>query len=387
MSEVPDALIFGVVVALRLGLPLLIPKFPLPAILACLVVDGVDQTIFQKFTSADLTGYQSYDKALDIYYLTIAYLATMRNWTNLSAFRVSRFLFFYRLVGVVIFEFSQVRAILMIFPNTFEYFFIFYEAVRARWNPRRMTTRFVIAATAFIWIFVKLPQEYWIHIAQLDTTDLLKEEVFGVSTSSTWAAAFANRPMVVVAALLAVVGLWFLLRWVARNKLPPADYRLRLAADPLPQEIDGLSERMAYRASFGRVFGLTWLEKVVIISLVSTVFAQILPGATASPLQVTLAVVVLVAANSFISLWVARRGRSVESTGLSFVALAIVNSGLVILANWLLDRGPGDIQVGNTLFFVLLLTLIVTLYDRFQPVYRVRFPEGVALSPEAAAAG
>jgi len=375
MSDVSDALIIGVVVVARLGLPLFIPKFPLPAILSCLVLDGVDQTIFQTFTSADLTGYQSYDKALDIYYLTIAYLATMRNWTNLAAFRVSRFLFFYRLVGVVIFEFSQVRAILLIFPNTFEYFFIFYEAVRARWDPRRMTMRFVVVATAFIWIFIKLPQEYWIHIAQLDTTDLLKEEVFGVSTSSSWTDAIANRPMVLVVALVAVVGLGFLLRWVARNKLPPADYSLRLAADPIPQEIDELSEREAYRASAGRVFDVNLLEKVVIISLVSTVFAQILPGASASALQVTVAVVVLVAANAAISLWTARRGRSIQSTGLAFLTLAAVNGGLVIIANWLLDLGSGDIQVGNTLFFVLLLTLIVSLYDRFEPVCRVRFSQ------------
>jgi hypothetical protein len=369
----PDELIIALVVLTRLGLPLLIPRFPLPAILACLVVDGIDQTIFQKFTDADLTGYQSYDKALDIYYLTIAYLATMRNWTNRSAFRVSRFLFFYRLVGVVAFEFTQVRALLLIFPNTFEYFFIFYEAVRSRWNPVRMSMAFVVWSTACIWVFIKLPQEYWIHIAQLDTTDLLKEEVFGVSATSSWSTAIANRPIVIVVAVVVLVGLAFLLRWIARNKLPTPDHSLRLAADPLPPQIDELSEQVAYRARFGRVLDLTLLEKLVIISLVSTVFVQILPGAIATPLQITLAVFVLVLVNASLSLWAARRGRTIESTALTFVALAAVNGGLVVVANWLLDRGPGDIQLGNTLFFVLLLTLIVTLYDRFQPVSRVRF--------------
>ena len=39
--------VFVTVVALRFLVPLLIPKFPLPAILACLVIDGIDQTIFQ----------------------------------------------------------------------------------------------------------------------------------------------------------------------------------------------------------------------------------------------------------------------------------------------------------------------------------------------------
>ena len=42
------------------------------------------------------------------------------------------FLYYYRMVGVILFEITQVRAILFIFPNTFEYFFIFVEAVRLR---------------------------------------------------------------------------------------------------------------------------------------------------------------------------------------------------------------------------------------------------------------
>ncbi len=70
----------------------------------------------------------------------------MRNWWNLSAFKASRFLYFYRLVGVVIFELSQLRLVLMIFPNTFEYFFIFYEGVRTRWNPRRLSVAAVNSA-------------------------------------------------------------------------------------------------------------------------------------------------------------------------------------------------------------------------------------------------
>lgn len=171
-----DLIVFLIVLLLRLVVPLFIPRFPLPGIIIALVLDAADQTIFQKFTELDTEGpYQSYDKALDIYYLTIAYLATMRNWSNLTAFEVARFLLYYRLIGVVIYEFTHWRPILLIFPNTFEYFFIFYEAVRLRWNPRRMSSTVVYAAAAAIWIVIKLPQEYWIHVAQNDVTDTLRE--------------------------------------------------------------------------------------------------------------------------------------------------------------------------------------------------------------------
>ena len=72
---------------------------------------------------------------MDVFYLAIAYLATMRNWQALPAYAVGRFLYFYRLVGVVAFELTQTRALLLVFPNTFEYFFIAYEGIRTRWAP------------------------------------------------------------------------------------------------------------------------------------------------------------------------------------------------------------------------------------------------------------
>lgn len=40
---------------------------------------------------------------------------------------------------MALFEITQNRALLMIFPNVFEYFFIFYEIVRLRWDPRRLS--------------------------------------------------------------------------------------------------------------------------------------------------------------------------------------------------------------------------------------------------------
>jgi hypothetical protein len=369
MLDVSDELVLVIVVLARLGLPLLIPRFPLPAILACLVLDGVDQSIFQQFTDLDLTNYQSYDKALDIYYLTIAYLATMRNWTNRVAFQVSRFLIFYRLVGVVLFEFTQVRALLVVFPNTFEYFFIFYEAVRTRWNPKRMAAAFVVGAAAAIWVFIKLPQEYWIHVAQLDTTDLLKEEVFGVDATSSWSTAFANRPWVLVVFFVAVVALVLLLRRRAA-RLPEPDHAFRLAADPLPAVADTSVDRPRRARD---VLDAAVLEKVVLISLVSIVFAQILPGVDATALQMTLGVAVLVTLNALLSFWFARRGRSIESTALTFVVLAVVNSAFVAVVEQLLRSGDGDLQALTALFFVLLLTLVVTLYDRYQPIARARF--------------
>ena len=84
-----ETLVFVAVIGARFLVPLLIPKFPLPAIIACLVLDAADQSIFQTF-GFDPPGYQSYDKAMDVYYLAMAYLATLRNWASVRGATRSR---------------------------------------------------------------------------------------------------------------------------------------------------------------------------------------------------------------------------------------------------------------------------------------------------------
>jgi len=145
-------------------------------------IDAADQTIFQQFINLNLDGYQNYDKAVDIFYLTIAFLSVYRNWTNTTAINVARFPWHYRLFGVWLFEVVQQRWILFVFPNTFEYFFIAYVAIATQWDPTPHQ-RAVIAMATFIWIVIKLPQAWWIHVTQndfTDFTDFIKVTVFGV---------------------------------------------------------------------------------------------------------------------------------------------------------------------------------------------------------------
>ena len=353
--------VFVAVVGARFLLPLLIPRYPLPAVVGCLILDGVDQTIFQLF-GYDPPGYQGYDKAMDVYYLAIAYLATLRNWVNLPAYGVGRFLYFYRLVGVVAFELSQVRALLLVFPNTFEYFFIAYEAWRTRWQTARVTLRHWVITAALIWIFIKLPQEYWLHVAQLDVTDTLRDYAWA------W-------PLLISLILLLAAVLWF----VVRPRLPEPDWRLRLPADPLPEAMDTAAEQAAWRAATGSVLSWVTFEKIVLVGLISIIYAQTLPGIHASNLQLFLGIGGFVALNAAITLAVARRGRSIESTGLAFVARLLVDIGIVVVARLFVGS---DASPWNTVFFLALISLITTLHDRWQPVmdYRRRVPP-VGLEP------
>jgi hypothetical protein len=373
-------LIFGVVVASRILVPLAIPRFPLPAMLVALVIDGIDQTIFQTFTTLDLSGYQSYDKALDVYYLSIAYVATLRNWTHADAFVVSRFLYYYRLVGVVAFELTQVRALLLVFPNTFEYFFDFYEAVRIRWDPRRMSKGLVIGAAAFIWIFIKLPQEWWIHVAQLDMTDTIKTMIFGVPTTASWAEAIAANPLVIVITLVAIALLAVAAWWLLTRRLPPADRPPTFDADKGqprvdPERVDATRSRLA-----SSLVNRYLVEKIVLVSLVSIIFGRMLPGVDASPVGIAIGVGVVIVVNAAISEWLVRRARPLgSSTALrQFAWTLAINLGIVVVGQLVLDVLRGQ-TFEHALVFVLLLSLIVTLYDRYLPIHIARFADdGVA---------
>ena len=285
MTETSDLIIYWAVVGARFLVPLAIPRFPLPAILAALVIDGVDQTVFQQFTSLNLDGYQGYDKALDIYYLTIAYISTLRNWANLYAYRVNRFLFYWRLAGVALFELTQVRALLLIFPNTFEYFFIFYEAYRLRWDPMTMSRKLVFGAAAFIWIVIKLPQEWWIHIAQLDTTDLIKENIFGVPLDTPWGEILAANLGVIVAAIAVVALILAAAWWYITRRLPPADRALTFEADAHQPTFTEAQVQDAVEREAASIVDAALFEKIAMVSLVSIIFAQVLPDVVATNLQ------------------------------------------------------------------------------------------------------
>jgi hypothetical protein len=367
-----DGVIFGAVIAARILVPLAIPKFPLPAMLAALVIDGMDQTIFQTFTSLDLEGYQNYDKALDVYYLSIAYTATLRNWTHHTAVGVSRFLYYYRLVGVVIFEVTQIRAVLLVFPNTFEYFFDFYEGVRSRWDPRKMTTGLVVGAAAFIWIFIKLPQEWWIHVAQLDATDLIKTQIFGVATDASWVEAIANRPLVIVALVIALAVLAVLMRWLFTKRLPPADHPWTFDADKETPLVDPAKVEVVRRQLAERLFDRALAEKIALIALVAVIFGRMLPGTDATPLETSIGIAIMIIANAAITEALVRQGASWESAVRQFAVTLAINLAIVAVGQFILTSLTEE-RLEHAIVFAGLLSVIITFYDRYRPIHLARF--------------
>ena len=354
-----DMAVFLAVFGLRLFVPLLILRFPLPAIVVALVLDAADQSIFQALTDIDLTGYQSYDKALDVYYLAIAYISTFRNWRNAVAVATGMFLWYYRLVGVTLFELTGWRSLLLIFPNTFEYYFIAISIVRLRWNDQSLTRRTVFGIAAGIWVFIKLPQEWWIHIAQLDFTDFVKEDLLGVDPTTSYADGFSNRPLVGIA-ILAVIAILVTVVVLLWRRAPEPDHPFtfyeEFVFDNRPAEA-----HVTWRWRDGL------LEKVALLAFVIIIFGQGLRS-TATVFEEFVAVSVFVIANAFVTQWLRdRRGAGWGSAGRAFLGTLAVNTLLFVAGTLVLPPGDDSSGAHEWAFFLFLMSLLVALFDRYYP--------------------
>ncbi|HYJ12814.1 MAG TPA: hypothetical protein VEW66_04445, partial [Thermomicrobiales bacterium] len=228
-----------------------------------------------------------------------------------------------------------------------------YEAVRTRWNPVRMGSTLVVIAASVIWFGIKVPQEYWIHIAQLDVTDTLKE-----------------YPDVVPVLAVLIVALLVLAWYVVFKRCPPADHRFSLVVpDPFAQTAyRNLQREIRNR----KVLDLALMEKVILVGLVCGIFSQILPGLEIGATELTVGVGVLVAVNSAISEWLGRRGYGWENMVREFLVIGAINFGIVFGYRLITQGEDTVIPAAATIFYLFLITVLVTLFDRYQPYLVIR---------------
>jgi hypothetical protein len=162
--------------------------------------------------------------------------------------------------------------------------------------------------------------------------------------------------------------------WLLKDK--QADWKVSFKADPIPRDLASNAEQRSATSKPNRFIDAALIEKIAMVSLLSVIFAQVLPDVKATGIQVAIGVTLLIVINTALSHWLSRRGTEWRSILQEFVVMTLVNFGLVLAAGLMLPRFDGSINLGNTLFLVLLLTLNVILYDRYHRVYVHRFAGG-----------
>ncbi len=115
------------------------------------------------------------------------------------------------------------------------------------------------------------------------------------------------------------------------------------------------------------------LEKIVVVSLVGIIFAQVLPDMRASSIEIMVGGTILILVNTSLSQWLVRQGYRWAVTFREFMVLLVVNFVLILLIAILLPTFDGSINLINVIFFTLLFTVVTTMLDRFKQQHLARF--------------
>ena len=168
-----------VVIGLRLVVPLLILKRPLAGGIIAMLLDALDVVIVEWFGPGGMGDhYHSIDKVLDLYYLGLEAWVAL-SWTERLPRITAISLFLYRVAGVIIFEITNWRPALFIFPNLFEHWFLFV-LIRNKWFPNlRLDSWGRVVLWLVILYIPKLAQEYLLHVAEAQPWDWIKD-TFGL---------------------------------------------------------------------------------------------------------------------------------------------------------------------------------------------------------------
>jgi hypothetical protein len=149
-----------IVAAARILGSLPVLRWAFAGALIAIAVDFSDLFMISLIHLGGVDDYQSADKWLDLVYM-VTFLAVALRWAG-TVRNVAVGLFAFRMIGVASFEITHARAVLLAFPNVFEFWFVGVSWFR-HWKPRyEFTARRVV-----IWLLValalKMVQEWVLH--------------------------------------------------------------------------------------------------------------------------------------------------------------------------------------------------------------------------------
>jgi len=170
-------------ITLRLLVPLLILKRPFWGAIAAVAIDALDFELI-RFTGlalnqgpgVDYERYQTQDKWLDLYWMSLAMWAAWQ-WEERLVRFTALALFLWRVIGTILFELTGLRVLLIIFPNLFEFFFIWCAYLLLyRPNDAIKAPKSLIKTLAVL-LILKLGQELFLHHWEARPWTYMKHEI------------------------------------------------------------------------------------------------------------------------------------------------------------------------------------------------------------------
>jgi hypothetical protein len=175
-----EVLVIGAIRILG-SLPVL--RWPLAGGVLAIVVDLSDLLLRDLLDLGGIPDYQAFDKWVDQVYMG-AFLIVALRWADPER-SIAVGLYIFRLAGFAAFEITGERALLLIFPNVFELWFLFAATIH-RFRPAFRWRPVAIAATLAVLVAIKEVQEWALHgarlfdsISSLDFLEMVRRAVFG----------------------------------------------------------------------------------------------------------------------------------------------------------------------------------------------------------------
>ncbi|HJP40691.1 MAG TPA: hypothetical protein QGF35_03175 [Dehalococcoidia bacterium] len=147
----------------RIAGSLLVLRWALVGGVVAVLVDLSDLFMKNLLELGGVSNYQAFDKWLDQVYL-LAFLVVALRWKG-PARTVAILLYAWRMAGFFAFEATGDREILLLFPNVFEFWFLFVAAV-AHLKPQFAFTNRNIGITLGVLTALKEFQEFALHQAR-----------------------------------------------------------------------------------------------------------------------------------------------------------------------------------------------------------------------------
>ena len=146
-----------------------------------MILDAVDVVLIELIGLGGFgSHYSELDKLLDSYYLTLELIVALR-WTSAWARVPATFLYVYRVIGVVAFEITDTRVLLLVFPNLFENWWLYCVFV-TRFFPRLYPKSWKTTAIPLLLLLIpKLGQEYLLHYKEAEPWDWTKHHILRIS--------------------------------------------------------------------------------------------------------------------------------------------------------------------------------------------------------------
>ena len=150
---------------IRTLVPLLILRRPFYGYAASMLADALGDCILVDLLGGSFQDYHFFDKIFDLYMLTIAVIASLK-FEKLEKL-TSIVLYSIRALGLILFEITGLRILLVLFPSVFEFYFIFITWAK-KFRPSFRLTKKNIAKVIILLAVPKIILEILMHQSGAD---------------------------------------------------------------------------------------------------------------------------------------------------------------------------------------------------------------------------